>query len=291
MEKLRAAVIGGEAEPQSVSQEWLSTFNDGGVLTFPTVLGAGNPTSVEGLPAEASTVGSVLKANDAGGERYYIVLKDEIAAITPLVADLLKLATGADAREDIVVSTSDIIDANGGRADTFYQDKGWPQTVLRQANATDAASGEARTTSCSVYKGGIGADKKPELAAWAGTAYPKKVVADSLGAYVSSGSGLLFQEVKVTAAGGGAVYLLTDTGLRYSLPANNDSGAKASGSGSSASAASGASQGDASETDKARTRLGYEDVSNMAIVPQTWATFIPKGPMLDTGSAAQPQSQ
>ncbi|WP_406196476.1 MULTISPECIES: type VII secretion protein EccB [unclassified Streptomyces] len=291
MEKLRAAVIGGEAEPQSVSQEWLSTFNDGGVLTFPTVPGAGNATSVQGLPAEANMVGSVLKANDAGGERYYVVLKDEIAAITPLVADLLKLATGADAREDIVVSTSDIIDANGGRADTFYQDKGWPQTVLRQANATDAASGEARTTSCSVYKGGIGADKKPQLAAWAGTAYPKKVVADSLGAYVSSGSGLLFQEVKVTAAGGGAVYLLTDTGLRYSLPANNDSGAKASGSGASAAAASGASQGDASETDKARTRLGYEDVSNMAIVPQTWATFIPKGPMLDTGSAAQPQSQ
>jgi hypothetical protein len=26
-------------------------------------------------------------------------------------------------------------------------------------------------------------------------------------------------------------------------------------------------------------------------VPQTWATFIPKGPTLDTGSAAQEQSQ
>jgi hypothetical protein len=32
-------------------------------------------------------------------------------------------------------------------------------------------------------------------------------------------------------------------------------------------------------------------VSNPAVVPQTWATFIPKGPTLDTNSAAQPQSQ
>ncbi|MEU0744224.1 type VII secretion protein EccB [Streptomyces sp. NPDC006134] len=300
MEQLRAAVIGTTAEPQPVSQEWLRTLNEGGTITFPEVPSVGEPTSVQGLPAEAGTVGRVLKARDAQGEQYYVVLKDEVAAITPFVADLLKaspsakLAYGTDGIDDVQVDTPDIIAANGGPADSFYADKGWPQAVPRQANPAATATGEARTTSCSVYNGTIGADKKPQLAAWAGKAYPKRVIADSLSAYVSSGSGLLFQEVTGAAGGGGATYLLTDTGLRYSLPSNNDSEAQESGSGStSSSSGDGASNGSQgpSETDKARTRLGYEDVSNPAIVPQSWATFIPKGPTLDTGSAAQPQSQ
>ncbi|GAA2967626.1 type VII secretion protein EccB [Streptomyces enissocaesilis] len=293
MEQLRAAVIGTAAEPQPVSTEWLQTLNPGGVITFPTMPSIGLPTAVEGLPAEAGTVGRVLKAQDAQGDKYYVVLRDQVAAITPFVADLLKhspsakRAYGTDEIADIKAETPDIIAANGGPAESFYADKGWPQTVPQQANSATTATGAARTTSCSVYSGTIGADKKPKLAAWAGTTYPKKVIADSLNAYVSSGSGLLFREVRGAAKGGGATYLLTDTGLRYSLPTNNDSAADKSGEASSSSP----SQGEASETDKARTRLGYEKVSNPAVVPQPWAKFIPKGPTLDTGSAAQPQSQ
>ncbi|MGW1028661.1 type VII secretion protein EccB [Streptomyces sp. NPDC002577] len=293
MEQLRAAVIGTAAKPQPVSQEWLRTLNPGGVITFPSVPAIGQQTSVQGLPAEARTVGRVLKAQDAQGDQYYVVLRDRVAAITPFVADLLKRspdaeqAYGTDEISDIQVNTQEIIAANGGQAESFYADKGWPQTVPQQANPAATATEAARTTSCSVYDGTIGEDNKPQLAAWAGTAYPKKVIADSLSAYVSSGSGLLFQEVTGTAKGGGATYLLTDTGLRYSLPANNDSDAKDTTSASSSSS----SEDQASETDKARTRLGYEDVSNPAIVPQPWAAFIPKGPTLDTGSAMQEQSQ
>ncbi|GAB2765082.1 type VII secretion protein EccB [Streptomyces bullii] len=298
MAQLRAAVIGSRAEPQPVSRDWLRTLNEGGVITFPTVPSVGTPTTVQGLPAEASTVGRVLKAQDAQGEQYFVVLKDKVAAITPFVADLLKRspdaqeAYGDDEITDIKVNPQQIIAANGGEAEGFYTDKGWPQTVPRQANPAATATAEARTTSCSVYKGAIGGDKKPELAAWAGTNYPKKVITDSLNAYVSSGSGLLFKEVTGTAGGGGATYLLTDTGLRYSLPASNDSEAEGSAAGASpGSSPSDGSDGGASETDKARTRLGYEDLSSPAIVPQTWARFIPKGPTLDTASAAQPQSQ
>lgn len=230
-------------------------------------------------------MGQVLKAQEAQGPQFYVVLQDEIARITPFVAALLQVKDGVD---PIDVDTRDIIEANGGPADKFYADKGWPETVPRQANPAATATGEALNTSCSVYDGTIGADSKPQLAAWAGTAYPKKVVAESLSAYVSSGSGLLFQEVTGAAGGGGATYLLTDTGLRYSLPTNNDSEAEGTDGGPSSSEGE---SGDESETAKARTRLGYEDVSNPAFVPQTWATFIPKGPTLDTGSAAQPQSQ
>jgi type VII secretion protein EccB len=292
MEQLRAAVIGTAAKPQPVSQQWLRTLNDGGAITFPAVPSAGQATSVPGLPQQARTVGRVLKGQDAQGTQYYVVLRDRVAAITPFVANLLKnapsakLAYGTDPITDIQVATPDIIAANGGQAGSFYADKGWPLAVPRQANPTATATEEARTTSCSVYNGTIGDDRKPQLATWAGTTYPKKVVADSLSAYVSSGSGLLFQEVTGTAQGGGATYLLTDTGLRYSLPSNNDSATEGGDSGGSASSAEGPS-----ETDKARTRLGYEKVSNPAVVPQSWATFIPKGPTLDTGSAAQPQSQ
>ncbi|KMS70639.1 hypothetical protein ACM01_30635 [Streptomyces viridochromogenes] len=296
MAQLRAAVVGRDARPQPVSREWLHTFNEGGIIDFPTVPSVGEATSVQGLPAEASTVGRVLKAPDAQGEQYYVVLKNEVAAITPFVAALLKqspsaqTAYGTDPIEDIKVDTQTITTANRGEANRFYAAQGWPQTVPKQANPAATASGEARTTSCSVYNGTIGQGNKPQLAAWAGTAYPKRIVADSLSAYVSSGSGLLFTEITGTTGGGGGQYLLTDTGLRYSLPRSNDSEAQASGSDSS-SDASDSSNGDASETDKARTRLGYEDVAKPAIVPQTWAAFIPKGPTLATGSAAQEQSQ
>ncbi|MEU1854071.1 type VII secretion protein EccB [Streptomyces sp. NPDC019990] len=291
MAQLRAAVIGSRAEAQPVSREWLRTFNEGGVITFPTVPSIGQPTSVRGLPAEASTVGRVLKAEDAQGEQYFVVLKNEVAAITPFVADLLKQspdadqAYGTDEITDIDVSAQDIIAANGGDTNFFYADKGWPQTVPKQANPATTETGKSLTTSCSVYKGTIGEGNKPQLATWAGASYPKKVITDSQSAYVSSGSGLLFQEVTGKAEGGGAWYLLTDTGLRYGLPSNNNSAG-----GVNAGAAS-SSQGGATETDKARTRLGYEDVSKPAIVPQTWAAFISKGPTLDTGSASQPQSQ
>ncbi|MGI5378601.1 type VII secretion protein EccB [Streptomyces sp. CA-251387] len=287
MEKLRTAVIGSSAtaQAQPVSKEWLNTLNPGEDIDFPTVPNAGAPTSVQGLDG-VTTVGQVLRARDAQNEQFYVVLKDQVAVISPFVAALL---VAHDGTSPVKASTPEIIEANGGSADRFYADKGWPLTVPRQANPASSPNGDALTTSCSVYKGGI-ENNKPQLAAWAGTNYPKKVITDSLSAYVSSGSGLLFQEITGATGGGGRVYLLTDTGLRYSLPAGNDSEAKGSAAGSSSSS-SGSSEGGPSETDKARTRLGYEDLSKPAFVPQTWATFIPKGPTLDTASAAQPQSQ
>ncbi|MBT2491154.1 type VII secretion protein EccB [Streptomyces sp. ISL-96] len=293
MEQLKAAVIGTPNEPQPVSTEWLRTLTLRGAIAFPTVPDLGTQTTVRGLPDAAGTVGRVLKAQEAQGDRYYVVLKDQVAAVSPFVANLLTHSPSAEVAYGdadpayIKASTSDIITANGGKASDFYGDKGWPLTVPKQANPVATAASAARNTSCSVYSGTLGADMKPKLAAWAGTTYPKKVIADSLNAYVSSGSGLLFKEVTGSAQGGGATYLLTDTGLRYSLPSNNDSAADKNGAGSS----SDSSEGEPSETDKARTRLGYEKVVNPAVVPQSWAEFIPKGPTLDTGSAAQPQGQ
>ncbi|NUQ97044.1 MAG: type VII secretion protein EccB [Streptomyces sp.] len=300
MESLRSAVIGSSSTTtaQPVSEEWLRTLNPGENITFPTVPDLNQPTAVHGLPSQATTVGQVVKTQDAQGWQNYVVLKNKVAAVSPFVAALLeasptfKPASGTGGNNAITVNREAVITANGGGAEKFYDDKGWPEQVPRQANPATSATGQARTTSCSVYKGTFGADKKPQLAAWAGTAFPKKVVSDSLSAYVSSGSGLLFKELTGAAGGGGAQYLLTDTGLRYALPSNNDSTAKGNTAVSSPSSSSsdGSSQS-ASETDKARTRLGYGDITNLTLVPQTWAEFIPKGPTLDTGAASQEQSQ
>ncbi|WP_338673272.1 type VII secretion protein EccB [Streptomyces sp. SCSIO 30461] len=296
MAQLRSAVIGSRAEPQPVSKEWLLTLNPGEAILFPKVPSNGRPTSVKGLPEEASTVGRVLEAEDAQGTQYYVVLEDKVADVTSFVAALLMRSPAAQqaygsARPiaPVPVNGQQIIAANNGQAEAFYADKGWPQIVPSQANAGAAATGGDRMTSCSVYKGTIGSDRKPRLASWAGKSYPRSAVADSQSAFVSSGSGLLFQEVSGTAEGGGGFYLLTDTGLRYSLPSNNDS--EADKTVNSPSRAGDAPTGEANETDKARTRLGYEDLTTPVIVPQSWAAFISKGPTLDTGSAAQPQGQ
>jgi type VII secretion protein EccB len=299
-DQLRSSVIGGGADPQDVSREWLDSLNDGGRIDFPTVEGLGGTTSVPGMPADAHKVGMVLQAQDGQGTQFYVVLKDKIARVTPFVAQLLKgLPTASQlypdgSGEPVKVNATDMIASNGGAASTFYANKGWPQAAPKWANTSAPTAGlKARNTSCSVYKGTFdAATKRPQMTAWAGSAYPKNVVAESTNAFVSSGSGLLFQEQSGTAAGGGATYLLTDTGLRYSLPANNDSAAsKGSTSASTAASGSPSTGEDASETDKARTRLGYEKLTLPAPVPATWAEFIPKGPTLETRAASQPQSQ
>ncbi|MEV0094313.1 type VII secretion protein EccB [Streptomyces sp. NPDC050738] len=298
-DQLTTAVMGGAPNPQRVSKEWLDSLNKGVDIDFPAVPGQGETTSVPKMPQNAQKVGQVLQSQDAQGTQFYVVLQDHVAVVSPFVAQLLRGVPGASqlyadgSTDPVKVNAGDMITANGGRATSFYGNKGWPKAAPKWANTSEPAAGlKARNTACSVYKGTIAGGKAPELTAWAGSAYPKNVVADSLNAFVSSGSGLLFQEVSGTVAGGGATYLLTDTGLRYALPATNDSTADKSKSTTANSSSSSSSTGeDASETDKARTRLGYEKVALVAPVPATWAEFIPKGPTLDTGAASQPQSQ
>ncbi|MDI3407200.1 type VII secretion protein EccB [Streptomyces cavernicola] len=293
-QNLRSAVIGGTNVPRKVSGEWLATLNDGGQITFPTIPQAGAPTGVQGLPDEAARVGTILKVADAAGELNYVVLRDRVASITPFMAAVLKASPSAEAAYqgtkpvDVEVSSNDVNTANGGAAEPLGIGESWPRDVPKQVNATEGAPGEVNDTSCSLFDGTFNtAAKKPNLGAWAGKEYPRKVLSDSLNAYVSSGSGLLFQEITGRAGGGGHTYLLTDTGLRYSLPAGNDNASDKTGE-----EGTGLKEGEGpSETDKARTRLGYEKVKDKRYVPQGWAQFIPKGPTLDTGSAKQAQSQ
>lgn len=269
---LRDLVLRNVGQPQKVSSEWLSSLRSGEPLVNPTLDGeSGGPTSVDGLPEDAAHVGMVLKANDAS-TNYYVVLQDRVQRISPLLAQLyMGFQKIQPDRKPVPVSSLDMAQIPG--SSSFDSGgNGWPDGVVTQVNRADSSiGGKSRTTSCSIYTGKMRANGQPELAAWAGAGYPQDIVDDAAGAYVTSGSGLLFQEVSGSKGGGGTQYLLTDSGLRYAMAG----GGQTTGG-----------QADASKA--ARTRLGYEKV-DIAQVPSSWAAFLPKGPGLDTKNAQQEQ--
>ncbi|MFC4494148.1 type VII secretion protein EccB [Streptomyces ovatisporus] len=272
---LTRLVLRKPEEPQTVSSQWLETLNDGDNLTYPDLEAeAGTPASFAGaeqLPAEAREVGMVLKSSAAGASYYYVVLKDRVQRTSALVANLAM--GGADLGQKKPISVSEIQAANAGA--TTKEDsggRGWPDDVLNPVNrVAQGIDGTSRTVSCSVYTGRTAGGGTPKLAAWAGPEYPANIVDGAASAYVSSGSGLLYQELS-GRGGGGARFLLTDSGLRYALPTGG-----------------GGNQGGAGASEDSPTaRLGYEK-SKIAPVPQSWSSLLPKGPTLDSDSASQEQ--
>lgn len=246
----------GAGQPQRVTADWLRTLNQGRPLAFPRIPGSGGRAGVPGLDARLDTIGTVLSAPGATGTRQYVVLKGRIAQVSDLVAELLLNAGGGGTPAPQQVAARDLPPVTT----TYLGGDGWPKEAPRQVNTAPT------TTVCGVYRGTMRGDR-PDLSVWAGTGYPAPVVDGGGTAYVSPGSGLLYREVGGTGSAG-AVYLVTDTGLRYSLPPS----AAAPGRG----------------TDEARIRLGYGQVRPVP-VPAAWSAFLPVGPALDTGAAGQPQ--
>ncbi|SCK33137.1 type VII secretion protein EccB [Streptomyces sp. WMMB 322] len=268
---LTKQVLRDPGEPQKVSGQWLKTLNSGADLVFPK-LDAPQGTDpafpgVDSLPAEARSVGKVLKSSSGGVTYYYMVLKERVQRVTPLVARLYLVQQG-----EKLVSVSNVEVAGAGASDQMDTGgKGWPENVLKHVNRPPEGFGStSRQVSCSVYTGKM-ANGAPKLAAWAGPDYPANVVDGSANAYVSPGSGLLYREFS-GRGGGGAQFLLTDSGLRYALPKGGGDEQQAAGA-----------------SEKSPTaRLGYEK-AKIASVPQTWSSLLPKGPTLDTRSASQEQ--
>lgn len=138
--------------------------------------------------------------------------------------------------------------------------------------------------SCSVYKGTStkypGTDKLgypngvPDMTTWVGKDYPAKI-APGATAYVTPGSGLLYRQVSTPASTSGSLFLVTDTGLRYSIPENNDGGNKA---------------GKADqEQGQSQLRLGYKG-AHPPLVLKAWSELLSAGPSLDANSAKKPQA-
>lgn len=303
------AVVGPQAVPQAVTEEWLATLNSGDDLAFPQLPAgrAGTDAAVAGLAQADDKVGMVLRAETGSGPQHYLVLPGTVALVSDFVAWLMIHAPVND-RLDMHGKPREVdlhsVDARSAR---FHGDARWPQERAERVNevrpagaatATAGADGE-RDTVCSVLRS-VDAEGNQTLSTWAGAGFPVDVAAGGTSAYVTPGTGLLYTQTqgRQTTAGG-SLFLLTDTGLRYALQSNGDSdgdsGSDADGEREGAAPArpasgarSGSRSGGGPEPSQAQARLGYGQVVP-ATVPIAWSEFLSKGPRLDTNSARRPQ--
>jgi type VII secretion protein EccB len=269
MSQLRSTLFGQAAQPQRVTAAWLKSLDPGSPIWFPAI-GHLNEATPNGR------VGTVMEATSAAGEEYYVVLDNGIAATTAFTALLVQDETGQAAPVRTAVPTGVVGSFTAAGAD-------WPAQEPRTVDVADPATGRAGTTvACSVLAGTANSAGRPPLEVWAGNSYPATIVNGATSAYVTPGSGLLYVEVTGQDPTSGTLYLVTDTGLRYAVPRNNDSTAAA------ATPAPAATSGTAPPVNQAQIRLGYASVTPKGI-PLAWSEFLPKGPTLDTESATRAQ--
>ncbi|MHC5260594.1 type VII secretion protein EccB [Streptomyces sp. UC4497] len=275
-DSLIATLFGAQAKPQTVSDDWLNTLREAPVpISLPSVDGLGGTSTAPDLPAGHNKVGTLI---EGAQKQKYLVEKDRLIAITDFEASLLKETVGAaypdGAPEYVKVQQTDIHPTEGSLYDNAPAVKkaggklNWPKQKVTRANAASGTGG--KDVSCSVYQGDNGGARN----LWAGKSLPIGKISASASSYVSPGSGMLYQEQTGSSASG-FNYLVTDTGLRYHLPVNNDSG-NTSGSAKK-------------EVNQSKARLGYGEV-NAVKVPEVWSQLLPSGPDLTTDDAKQTQN-
>ncbi|GHJ36383.1 type VII secretion protein EccB [Streptomyces sp. TS71-3] len=283
-DNLVGAVVPSGHEPQQVSEDWLKTLHNGSKIEFPAINGVGSAAGVDGtLDDQANRVGTILRALDGGVLRYYLVESGKVEPISDFMANLLL----QDPDLSQVMTTGQAIKVNRGSftpSDTeFGSDLNWPKDKPNVANTPSTENG-ARNTVCNVMRSVAGNGGRTTLSTWAGTAFPATLATGSSSAYVTPGSGQLYRQFQNTETKAGAVFLVTDTGLRYALQSNGDSATADCGIGES-----GKKNDQQQPPEKeSQTRLGYGDVTP-APVPAAWSEFLPTGPRLSPSAACQPQ--
>jgi type VII secretion protein EccB len=277
------------AKPQRVTDDWLATFQDGAPIVFPQVPGRiGDNAGVDTLPGQANRVGMVLEARTGTTTQNYLVLQGKVQRISEFVANLLlnskQLAGLGENGRDQQVNTASFTPEGD-----FYDRYDWPTKTPEQANSIEEQQiqGSAeRDTVCSIMSG-MTSKRTAKLATWAGTDFPATIPDGATSAYVTPGSGVLYRQVTGRQTTSGALFLVTDTGLRYAVQSNNDSGTDKSKIGDDDSDQSGTNSAQ-QDVNQAQIKLGYQDVIPVP-VPSNWSEFLPRGPRLDTNSAKQPQ--
>ncbi|MEW2564585.1 type VII secretion protein EccB [Streptomyces griseorubiginosus] len=283
LQDIQRAVFGEGVQPQRVSTDFIKTLNVVGDLEFPSLGGdAGAQANVDGLPTRVAKVGMVLVTGTGERQQKYIVLKNEVRPISDFTAEMwlsspfINAVYAGATPAPVQVGFNDIHPESG----EWMAPKKWPEETVVQANTRWWEAG-GNKVSCSIWHGGATNENtnRPLMTVWSGRDYPKDLSQSGSRTYVSPGSGLLFKRVTGTDAGGGSTFLVTDTGLRYSVPARNDSevtgGEKADGNG-------------AQQTNTSQVRLGYGKI-RAAVVPATWADLLAAGPELSSGNAEQAQ--
>ncbi|NEB06180.1 type VII secretion protein EccB [Streptomyces sp. SID13726] len=281
---LERAVFGDGKFPQKVSADFIKTLHVVGDLDFPELADVGSTANIEGLNPKYAKVGLILEAESGlgTGKHKYIVLKDKVQPVSEFTAKLWLRSTWVDSAyggqppAPVEVSFNDIHPSG----DNWMSEKRWPDEPVVQANTQWQQGGNK--VSCSIWHGGKKDAKTgglDQMSIWSGQDYPKDVSQSGSSTYVSPGSGLLFKRLTGANAGGGSTFLVTDTGLRYSVPATNDS------------QVTGGEKADSQQqqtTNTAQVRLGYGKIKPVS-VPAAWADLLAAGPELSSGNAEQAQ--
>ncbi|MBD0688969.1 type VII secretion protein EccB [Streptomyces sp. CBMA123] len=330
---LITAVFGPNAVPQRVKREWLDTLVTASPITFPDVQGMAdspNPNSSVNLGNAADRrIGRLVHYQD----RNYVVGKDGLFLITPFQAELIrqnpayqvlyKYDQDRRPRNDEMTPDDQFKNNTDVRLPKTPDD--WPLKSGAPVNNWQERQ-DARLVVCSTFDGMAEDGRTPRRSVWAGTSYPAAYNNGAGAAYVTPGHGLFYRAVDNAAAGAGAGavagavagtaagagaaggsgtdFLITETGLRYSVPANGDGGhgpTPSPGSSGSAKATTPPSStpnpgsGDQSAPNPDdqpggnQARLGYQNVQPLP-VPKEWSNLVPAGPPLTAKSAAQPQN-
>ncbi|MFF8775170.1 type VII secretion protein EccB [Kitasatospora sp. NPDC015120] len=312
--QLMGAVFGPTAVPQKVKKDWLETLAPGSDIVFPRIEGLVPDTraansSVPLQNAEDRKIGRLVRF----GDKYYVVGKDRLLLITPFQAELIRQNPllqplyNQDANRtprvdeltpaEHALVNSDVPLMTEGAAD-------WPAATGAPVNNWKAPK-DARPVVCSTFDGVAEDGRTPKRSVWAGPDYPVRYSNGAATAHVTPGHGLFYRALDNAAEGSGTDFLITETGLRYAVPASSEGG---KGGQTTAPAQPGqpAGQGGAAKTPAApsatpsgppqpeesggnQARLGYQGLQP-ALVPQQWSNLVPVGPALNAKSAAQQQN-
>ncbi|WP_329568227.1 type VII secretion protein EccB [Kitasatospora sp. NBC_01266] len=288
---LRIALFGNGAQPEHVSDEWLATLAQGSPIGFPQVPGmTGAPTrsDVQLSDPNQRFVGRLVTASGT----YYVVGQSQLYKVTPFQAELLRQAPiTANAYQQGNPGYSEITPADNARyyntVTPLADDADWPTAKPGSSvNGGGPGPNPPRQVVCSTFEGVSGSGITQSV--WAGPDYPAAFPPGSASAYVSPGHGLFYRAMDNTADGSGSDYLITETGLRYSVPASSE-GAVAGASPSPSADPSASPAPPQQQVNQAQDRLGYQSTTPV-LVPKAWSDLVPAGPELNTNAATQVQN-
>ncbi|WP_035846292.1 type VII secretion protein EccB [Kitasatospora azatica] len=301
MTALRIAVFGTQPKPEHVTQQWLDTLADGTAITFPSVPGLTATRTHSTVPLsdpKEQFVGRVVTSGDA----YYVVGLNRLYQVTQFTAQLIlknpQTQVAYDRGETVQWDT--ITPTDNAQNTRDYETSGpmakvtdWPSAKL--GGPVNSTGSGTRQVICSTFDGMTpGGDVQRSV--WAWTEFPATFTLGAATAHVSPGHGLFYRAMDNDPQASGSDYLITETGLRYSVPtysegqvpASPSAGASAGAAQQAAGAQAGAQPGQP-VPNEAQARLGYKDDVPVP-VPKAWSDLVPVGSALNTKTAVQEQN-
>ncbi|MFJ8046340.1 type VII secretion protein EccB [Kitasatospora sp. NPDC096147] len=281
-------LFGSNADPQQVTQEWLDTLEKGNAVEYK------RPQEFETKKGQPSTlpldpgnkkVGRLVSFQNRS---FFMVGTDKLHEMSAfqsklIVNDLeLRALYGDSTPKFAELTPSEYAGAKAAIDEKSMQDMPDLPDEMPQDQAVNFA--KERRTLCSTYEGMDGKNVKRSV--WAAADYPAPILSGAASARVSPGHGLLFRAMDTNGDDtSGSNFLITETGLRYSVPTNNDGGKTAQPGTEQPTQGQPAADPKTNET---QARLGYEKVTPVP-VPIAWAKLVPAGPVLNTAAALQAQ--